>query len=235
MPVTMWWAEVITKTFQPLLPARHIVPPALIEELMARFATSEGYRIYPDVIPFLRQLKNADNAFRDSNWEKVIVGVITNSDNRVKGILESLGITVGSNEQLPERNSPPGRISRHDIDFIMSSYDAGAQKPDRRIFDAAERLCQDMISPRISALNDADEAPKSELVKVYVGDELEKDAMGALDAGWNAVLLDRGETSGSQLKGDPTKFAQVPGAIDRTVMVIDTLTMLDGQLQAASR
>lgn len=54
------------------------------------------------------------------------------------------------------------------------SYDVGAEKPDGRIFKAAE----DIVSL------------DGEWEKVYVGDEWDKDVVGAQKAGWDPILLD---------------------------------------------
>lgn len=67
-----------------------------------------------------------------------------------------------------------------DIDFAVMSYDAYVEKPDRRIFDSAADIAR-CLAPVES--DDWD--------RVYVGDELEKDAFGAVDAGWDAILIDR--------------------------------------------
>lgn len=92
----------------------------------------------------------------------------------------------------------PSRVSaaqsadaQFDIDFTVLSYDVGFEKPDKRIFAAAEEM--------LGSLLDADEqkVEAGEWSKVYVGDEFEKDVVGATQAGWYAVLVDR-ETAGQQ-------------------------------------
>ena len=65
-----------------------------------------------------------------------------------------------------------------DIDFVVTSYDVGAEKPDRRIFDAA-KVC--------AALPD-DEADV-EHVYLHIGDDSIKDGQGAIEAGWNAACV----------------------------------------------
>lgn len=123
--------------------------------------------------------------------EGVTVGVVTNSDDRVPGVLEGLGVRVGRGRwplaSPPFMEDGKGEGGRREegadqIDLCCMSYDVGAAKPDRRIFEAAEEMAREL-----SSLGTGED-----LLRVYVGDELEKDVKGALGAGWNAVLLEGG-------------------------------------------
>jgi len=92
------------------------------------------------------------------------------------------------------------------------SYDVGAGKPSRAIFDAAESLAAEVVSYEASASEAGcdpaaaarDKTPLSEVLpvadsestswlKVYVGDEFEKDVVGSMAAGWNAVFVKRAD------------------------------------------
>ena len=64
-----------------------------------------------------------------------------------------------------------------DIDWVTLSYDVGAEKPNRSIFDAAEKK---------SAIT-----RDSKSLFCHVGDNLSEDYHGALEAGWESFLLDR--------------------------------------------
>lgn len=70
-----------------------------------------------------------------------------------------------------------------DIAFTILSYDVGVEKPHRGIFNAARDL---FLRTRLDA-EDGD----GEVEMVHVGDYLEKDLLGAREAGWGSVLLDR--------------------------------------------
>ena len=73
------------------------------------------------------------------------------------------------------------KANQYDIDFSVMSYDVGCEKPDKRIFSAAEeiwRQLQGSADPR-----------DAEWDKVYVGDEYAKDVVGAQAAGWHSVLV----------------------------------------------
>jgi len=72
------------------------------------------------------------------------------------------------------------RLSQH-FDFVICSEEAVASKPDRRIFDCA----------LAAAGGDVDEA-------WHLGDDAGKDYIGAKDAGWNALLLDRDGSGGAE-------------------------------------
>ncbi|KAI9032863.1 HAD-like domain-containing protein [Phycomyces nitens] len=61
------------------------------------------------------------------------------------------------------------------FDFVTLSVDIGHEKPDKNIFEVARRTNGD-VPPRDC---------------LHVGDTERKDYYGALNAGWNAVLLDR--------------------------------------------
>jgi len=130
-----------------------------------------------------KALGGADNAAWP--FEKTIVGIITNSDDRVPGILQSFGLNI--NPRRFSTTSKPTKYAstRDDVDFVVLSYDVGHEKPDRRIFHAAESMLTEMGSREDSGLAAGD------FEKLYVGDDLEKDYDGARAAGWYAVLLDR--------------------------------------------
>lgn len=123
---------------------------------------------------------------------RVVVGVITNSDDRVPFILESLGLSVSwlrYNNLRASRAQDRALRGAHDVDFVIMSYDVGHEKPDNRIFGAAEGILEAILP-----IEDGFEGMKSALDewdKVYIGDEYAKDVVGAVNAGWNAVLIDR--------------------------------------------
>jgi FMN phosphatase YigB (HAD superfamily) len=84
-----------------------------------------------------------------------------------------------------------------DIDLHCMSYDAGYAKPDRRIFDAAEGMADQLLAAQSngdSGRSYPDAAQEAmPWLKLYVGDEYEKDVLGARGAGWNSVFIGTGE------------------------------------------
>lgn len=110
----------------------------------------------------------------------MIIGVVTNSDDRVPSILSSFGLDVS-----PLRYGTLTQVQRdYDVDFHCMSYDVGVEKPDTRIFAAADAMLTHIVSPRGGKLD------MHQWQKVYVGDEISKDVVGAKNANWNPVLLD---------------------------------------------
>ncbi|KAK5147145.1 hypothetical protein LTR04_000913 [Oleoguttula sp. CCFEE 6159] len=206
MKAPAWWANVITKTFKPFTAVNESLPSQLVPELLTRFSTQEGYSIYPDVLPFFARLRTAHlrpGHTKSNNWpyDRTIVGVITNSDDRIPGILSSFGLRVGS-RRVGSGNALAS--ADDDISFVVLSYDVGHEKPDRRVFDAAQNLLREMLSDSPKS-GDFDTAEDFDLV--YVGDDLEKDVLGAEDAYWKALLIDRAGRCSKEFKdrgGDPT-------------------------------
>lgn len=155
---------------------------------MRRYSTKEGYDIFPDVKPFFQMLRDHSltSIVEPWPWNKTVVGIITNSDDRVPGILESFGLEVGAGRVgVPDHRLEEGL--KDDISFVVLSYDVGVEKPERRIFDAAVDSFNEILARRDDGLK------VDNFEKLYVGDSLEHDFFGAKRAGWNALLLDRSE------------------------------------------
>ncbi|KAL6871114.1 hypothetical protein J3F83DRAFT_642425 [Trichoderma novae-zelandiae] len=182
---TKWWTNVIHKTFTPLIPTNQSLPPTLVPQLLHRFSSSEGYEAQQDLVPALKALKRHNSL---QGIDRVVIGVVTNSDDRVPSILSSFGLNVsparyGSLEEATALAEEP-----YDIDFHCMSYDVGFEKPDRRIFNAAELMLSRIITGRhVESLTEVD---LGSWQKVYVGDEYAKDVVGASGAGWSPVLLE---------------------------------------------
>lgn len=187
--------KIIHNTFAPYYPpAQTTAPPNLIPSLIHRFHSSEGYTLFPDVVPLLKQL-------RSQKARRVVIGLITNSDNRTASILTSLGVRVSPlhyGEERPEQSSLGDSSEKDfDVDFTVLSYDVGAEKPDGRMFEAAEEVLGTLLRREEAAGSPADADASAEAwSKVYVGDEYEKDVVGATRAGWKAVLVEREDAEG---------------------------------------
>lgn len=106
----------------------------LAPRLLHRFSSAEGYTADPDVSSLLETLKSP---LARATFESIVVGVITNSDDRVPDILSSFGLRVS-----PLRYGTPVELtavqdnSRHDIDFpcltmsaMKSLIDACSPRP----------------------------------------------------------------------------------------------------------
>ncbi|KAL7937449.1 hypothetical protein V8C35DRAFT_276944 [Trichoderma chlorosporum] len=187
---TKWWTNVIHKTFTPLVRGGQALPPTLVPRLMHRFSSSEGYDAQRDLVPAIRALRRQTSL---QSFDKVVIGVVTNSDDRVPSILSSFGLNVSPARYGSVYEPDVVPEEQYDIDFHCMSYDVGVEKPDTRIFNAAELMLSRIIRTRYGG-NPA-EADLGSWQKVYVGDEYAKDVVGSTNAGWNPVLLDADGTS----------------------------------------
>lgn len=164
---------------------------------MHRFWSDEGYAFEPDLPALFRALK--ESRASSTLVDKLVVGIITNSDDRVPEILSSFGLKVSPLRYGVPLDQAAGvgganDDDYYDVDFHCISYDVGFEKPDRRIFAAAEEMLREVITAREgTAPSDSDLAAWD---KLYVGDEWQKDVQGALSAGWHPVFFN-GEGGGS--------------------------------------
>ncbi|RMJ22288.1 hypothetical protein PHISP_06842 [Aspergillus sp. HF37] len=214
-----WWSEVVVDTLARASGSREEVPPHLVNTLLNRFASSDSYALYPDVDEFLRWMTTV-KVFEGGEFDKIVVGVVSNSDDRVPAILSSLGKRVGpwrapqyATGKKPPRirgfepssfysrlaqNPPPsstwlepsgkGRVQvpvfeePNDFDLVITSFQAGFEKPKREIFAAAKDAARAMLGPEYAC---------GKWVCVHAGDDYVKDYCAARDAGWDAYFLDR--------------------------------------------
>ncbi|KAK1251056.1 hypothetical protein MKX07_005611 [Trichoderma sp. CBMAI-0711] len=182
---TKWWTNVIHKTFTPLIPRNQSLPPTLVPKLLHRFSSSEGYEAQRCLVPAIKSLKRRNSI---QGVDRAVIGVVTNSDDRVPSVLSSFGLNVSPARYGSSEETSALAGAQYDIDFHCMSYDVGFEKPDRRIFDAAELMLSRIITGRHA--ESLAEVDLGSWQKVYVGDEYAKDVVGASGAGWNPVLLD---------------------------------------------
>ena len=100
---------------------------------------------YDDVLPALDALKKRG----------LVLGLISNIEQDITGTLDRLGL-------------------RSRLDVVVTSQDAGANKPQPEIFQFALRKAS--VSPAEA---------------IYIGDQYRVDVVGASGAGMKAILLDR--------------------------------------------
>ncbi|KAB8233043.1 uncharacterized protein BDW43DRAFT_92604 [Aspergillus alliaceus] len=198
-----WWEEIIRGSFSRVIAehnshsnrnAQIDVPEGLIGHLLDRFASREGYALYEDAGPFFARMAEA-KAKGLGPFERVLLGVISNSDDRVPAVLRSLGLVVGGcradegveSGRLPgfEERSAAERVSAidrvKDVDLVVTSYEAGVEKPSPRIFEVAGRQARALVGAGAS----------EEWTCMHVGDDLEKDYRAAVGAGWDGYFLAR--------------------------------------------
>ncbi|THZ83398.1 hypothetical protein D6C84_04998 [Aureobasidium pullulans] len=165
-----------------------------------------------------------------SSSPRLVVGVITNSDDRVPDVLNSLGLRV-NHLRHGSKVEKEAEQEQKDIDFCIMSYDVGCEKPDDKIFDAATSLLCSILESEGSAYR------KEDWELLYVGDEVKKDAQGAIDAGWNAVIVDRGGEKDMAYEGDAPGvegFMEVGGKKVPILKNFETLGTYGGHYLLAS-
>ena len=101
---------------------------ACFQELFSRFAGSEGWTLYPDARPSLSRLRR----------QGLRLGLVTNFDMRVLGLLDNLGL--GSH-----------------FDVVAVPGVAGAAKPDPRVFDFALASCRTSADRAVHVGDSVDE------------------------------------------------------------------------------
>lgn len=101
-----WWRRIVRHTFRVGGVVR--VPPDLCDALFRHYATPEAWYRYEDTLEALGRLR--DRGYR--------LGVISNFDSRLHGILHGLGMSAL-------------------LDCVTVSSAAGDAKPGRRIFEQA--------------------------------------------------------------------------------------------------
>ncbi|KAJ5416343.1 hypothetical protein N7491_011378 [Penicillium cf. griseofulvum] len=174
-----WWEEVIRGSFGKVLNGDNgtggDLPEGLVQRLLDRFASKEGGVYGEDE----RGKEGLPHKQRFGPFERVLVGVISNSDDRVPGVLKSLGLDCGKWTWI------------NDLDLIITSYEAGEEKPSAAIFDAAK---QQAMRHAGAGSEDA-----SQWTCVHVGDDYSKDYQAAVNAGWDGYYLPRkGKGQGHQ-------------------------------------
>lgn len=180
---TSWWSQLIKNTIMPAFSASGIpgekVFPELSNMLLDQFSSSKGYKPHDDAITLLKTLNKLKAS--DQEGQRTIIGVISNSDPRVRSILQSLGLTLGTS------NTP--KDLKSDLQFVVLSYETGFEKPLPNNFDIAERLARKMLPPAEAGVG---------FSKIYIGDDVTKDGESAVNAGWDAIIVDREQNQSLQ-------------------------------------
>ena len=240
-----WWEEVIRGSFGDIL--RHAegkdierngedveLPDGMVKALLERFASKEGYELYPDVSPFFWELRGLKMDIRRvgrlSGFDNLVIGVVTNSDDRVPDILKSLGLRVGetradrdvasmrlpgfeerdssNSNQMSTSDSQSESQSQgseiNDIDLVITSYDAGAEKPSPLIFEVAKRQAQSLV-----------EDASGHWTCVHVGDHYEKDYQAAINAGWDGIFLPREDGQRVDGAASVSSLGELMGVLER--------------------
>jgi len=174
MTSVSWWTGVVSSTikYAAELEQQTIKLPnekiqKLAQALYHRFSGPETYEVFPETIEVLQQVRK--------EYPETTVGIISNTDERLHTILESLD------------------LMRH-FDFVITSKQVGFAKPHPHIFKTALKAAQ----------TQAEES-------LHVGDNAFNDYEGALNAGMNAVLVNRNPANTQSVCGMTVGIADLKG------------------------
>lgn len=141
-----WWINLVTKTFQDSTTINNTDASKIANELISKFEKADCWTQTSGSIELLTYLGSRN----------LPIGVLSNFDPRLPVILQNMKM-----EQF--------------FKFVLYSYEIGASKPDKRIFEEAlKRSGVVGLKP--------DEA-------MHIGNSIELDYVGAKEAGWNAILI----------------------------------------------
>lgn len=101
-----WWRSLVWEVFSKVGRIENF--GAFFDELYDRFASPEAWRLFPDTLPLLQELKKRGK----------ILGIVSNWDSRLFGLCDGLG------------------LGPH-LDFILASAVVGFAKPNPKIFQEA--------------------------------------------------------------------------------------------------
>lgn len=142
-----WWKLIVFRTFKDAdLNADDQKLELVSTNLIQLYNSADCWQQCYGVLGLLSYLRNRD----------MTLGVVSNFDERLPALLENTRL-------------------RHYFKFVLASYTAGFEKPDKRIFEAAVKMAQ------IQNLK-----PEECL---HVGDTVALDYIGAIKAGWNGALI----------------------------------------------
>ena len=169
---------------------------AFFNDLWHQFGSSKAYHLQPHALDLFKSLKTIRTRNqRGREFLFPVVGVLTNSDPRVSNILTSLGIQVAETgdkkhnkqgvkveqEAAASSMKPQHGIEiDYDIDFIITSYDAGVEKPAPAIFEVAYQKGRSFVPDSLN---------HGHLQSMHIGDDVKEDYQGAKEARWRGILV----------------------------------------------
>ncbi|EXJ79549.1 hypothetical protein A1O3_07828 [Capronia epimyces CBS 606.96] len=256
-----WWTKLVNRAFRNLVDVdQQHIPHDLGPRLYQHFSSGEAYELYPDVQPFLHTLRMLKGQFGGPDGPLIATGVVTNSDPRVRSVLQDLGLTAGPSS-LPRldfgqtiaetasrfRNQEYRALlaspfvdyfaADNDFDFLCTSYEAGAEKPDINVWLAARQLIIPIPGSRAEqAVDTSTSAPHRGMTEcirhevgdtawIHIGDEYSKDYVGAVGADLDALLLRRNgdRDSGVSSVAEDEDSVKSVSSLEEAAMVVSVM------------
>lgn len=161
-----WWRRCVERNFELVgTTMTSNQKDRVFQRVYSKFGSHDAYGAFPDAIPFLKWCSRRG----------IVTGVISNADERYgDSILPMLGLG-------------------DDMDFLTFSKNVGFEKPAKDIFQEAMKQAEPWLPGEESPNPPLALAPKELLPEevLHIGNDFEKDYLGAKNAGFHAVLLDR--------------------------------------------
>lgn len=141
-----WWSKLVYDVFKQSHPEmdKNHIIE-IVDILIKKYQTADCW---------MRFNENDHELIKNIKLLNKTVGVISNFDERIEIILKNMNFI--------------------NFDFILSSYAVGFMKPEKPIFDAALKRCDQIIKP-----NEA----------LHIGNIAKLDYVGARNAGWYCILI----------------------------------------------
>jgi len=133
----------------------------VFQRVYSIFGSHATYAAFPDARPFLKW----------AHRRGIICGVVSNADERY-------GDSILPMLDLADK-----------LSFMVFSKEVGVEKPSRQIYEAAVHAAEPWLMR--SARWGPDAAPLIPSEVLHIGNDFEKDYLGAKEAGFQAVLIDR--------------------------------------------
>lgn len=157
-----WWRICVKRSFE--LVGTSMDEPSqerVFQRVYATFGSHAAYGVFDDAKPFLKWCKR----------KGIACGVLSNADERYgDSILPMLG------------------LSEH-MQFLTFSKNVGWEKPQQQIFNAAIKEAQPWLCLGKETKKNIQRLKPEEVL--HIGNDFQKDYIGAKKAGFHAVLLDR--------------------------------------------
>jgi len=164
-----WWRVCVLKSFE--YAGVNLTPDQkenVFRRIYSLFGSHATYSAFPDAKPFLKWARRRN----------LVCGVLSNADERYgDSILPMLGL-------------------EEELNFLCFSKELGVEKPNVNVFEKTRKAAELWTTARAEGKWGPHAAPLLPSEILHIGNDFEKDFIGARNAGFHAVLLDRFDEEG---------------------------------------